>query len=94
MNPSDEEMELLKTMAAAMMTLDEICRALEWNVDDFKAEMANRDSVIYKAYWAAFLKQKAALHKVIFEHAESGSSPAQTMAERILKQKLTEDELF
>ena len=71
-------------MASLLFLPEEIAIILEVDVADFDDALQDETSPAYRAYQKGKLSTKMALRKTIITQAKQGSSPAQTMALRIL----------
>jgi hypothetical protein len=57
---------------------------IKWSKEELD-ELTDETSDAYKAYQKGFLQSQFAVRKNIIEMAKNGSSPAQTMAEKLIK---------
>lgn len=84
-NYSDEILQQVRELAKLFFTPKEIAIILELD-DFFGMQCLDESSPAYKAYMAGKLQSEMELRKNILQLANSGSSPAQTMALDMLKQ--------
>jgi len=78
--PVETDYEAIEEMAHHGFTIPEICEVLELDIFWF----TNETSKSYKAYRKGFLQSQLELRQRIFIDAKHGSSPAQTLAAKIL----------
>ena len=82
MNLSKEQSEALEEMAYLLIPTNLIAINLEIDEIDFKLEMRDSESPVYKAFYKGIIRQKMELHKSIVQASKNGSNPAQ---EQIIK---------
>lgn len=75
----------LELLAAAMMSNEQICIALQIDPAIFQLSMEDSTSEIFQIVMSARITIEAAINKSIIDCAKQGSSPAQIMAARLLK---------
>lgn len=71
-------------MAGHGFTLEEIAVVIEVPADEFISEYRNKLSDVYKRHTKGHLEAQLILRKRIFKDAGFGSSPAQTLAKKIM----------
>lgn len=91
MGLTDEQLQSIESFAAGLMSVDEIAIILELDRDNLKYEINTDDSPGYKAHQRGYLMTKFKVNQKIIDLANSGSSPAQTMAMRLLQEKQIAD---
>ena len=74
----------IERMAAAAFNLQDIADILEVDVNFLETNMAIKDNPFRKAYRKGFLQRQLELRERIFKDAKNGSSPAQTIANKLL----------
>jgi hypothetical protein len=88
MNLRDNELiEFLDTveeMAANGFSPEEIAEVTESDKEKFIKSFRDPESILYKRYRKGFLQASLKLRQRIFLDAGHGSSPAQTLAKKIL----------
>jgi hypothetical protein len=84
---TEQEIETLTLAAEGMMTDTEICTMLEISPDEFSLEMEDHSSQIYGVIMKARLTAEARVRKSIIECAAQGSSPAQSLAMKLIEQE-------
>jgi DNA-binding transcriptional MerR regulator len=77
-------LQYITRMAAAAFTPAEIAEVLEAPEIEFNQEIEENDSPIRKAYRSGFLTRQLELRERIFQDAKNGSSPAQTIANKLM----------
>ncbi len=85
MQVTEEELKTLEELGGALMSPKEIAIVMEWDLSDFRANLTDPSSLVYKSYYKGYFTSKAAINKSIVEHASNGSSPAQTEALKLIK---------
>jgi hypothetical protein len=85
MNLSNDQLAELESLASYLFSPDEIAIVLDVDADQLEDELLDETSTIYRAYQRGKLKSKLELRKSILTLAKQGSSPAQTLAMRILE---------
>lgn len=81
---SEEQLAAVEEMGRVGFFADEIAAVLEMNVADFLLYYQDHDSEIYKRFRKGYLESQLKLRQRIFKDAGHGSSPAQTLAKKIL----------
>lgn len=81
----NENADIIERLAACGFTVGEVAEVLEVQPED----LANDSS--RKAYRKGFLTRQLELRERIFKDAKNGSSPAQTLAKKILDDCLTKN---
>lgn len=81
---SEDQLEMIEAMGATGFCISEIAEVIEVNPDQLQQDYSNTDSVVYKRYRKGFLKASLELRQRIFKDAGHGSSPAQTLAKKIM----------
>lgn len=79
-----EQLQTVEDMAGTGFTPEQIAEVLEVPADQFMALYRNQGSEVYKRYRKGFLEAEFKLRVRIFKDAGNGSSPAQTLAKKIL----------
>ncbi len=75
---------MVERMGGTGFMIDEIAEVLLMHAKCLQRSFENKDSDVYKAYRKGFLKESLKLRERIFKDAANGSSPAQTLAKKIL----------
>lgn len=83
-NSYNEVLETIEEMAANGFSPEEISEVLEIEKEEFIKIFRNPESHFYKRYRKGFLLASMKLRQRIFLDAGHGSSPAQTLAKKIL----------
>ncbi len=81
---SDEELNAIEELAGHGFTCDEICEVMQFEFNVFRLAFKNPFSIVNGVYRKGFLKSQLALRQRIFKDAMHGSSPAQTLAKKIM----------
>lgn len=84
MTLTTDQLAELESMASFFFNYEEIAIVLDVDTADLEDELLDETSPIYRAYQRGKLKSKMELRKSILTLAKQGSSPAQTLALRIL----------
>jgi predicted DNA-binding protein YlxM (UPF0122 family) len=79
-----EQLSNVERMAAAAFSIAEIAEVLEVNADLLHSCVDMPDHPIRKAYRTGQLRRQLELRERIFKDAKNGSSPAQTIAQKLL----------
>lgn len=91
MTLSDETLQLIKEMAAALMPPVEIAILLDIPVDqrDYFCDICknHRQSLIYDAYHRGRLQTKLSLRKTVIKLAVAGSPAAEPLADKYMKEQ-------
>jgi hypothetical protein len=93
MELSDVHLDKVKRMAAAAFSIAEIADVLELPVKDIKVAMNDEESPLFKAYRSGYLTRQLELRERIFKDARNGSSPAQTIAHKLLEDVIIKNKL-
>lgn len=80
----ESELAMIQTMAGTGFSLEEIAEVIEVDTSDFILAYKNRESVVYKTHRKGYLLSQLDLRTRIFKDAGHGSSPAQTLAKKIM----------
>jgi hypothetical protein len=81
---SEKQFQTIEDMAATGFIPEQIAEVLEMSEGQFMDLYRNRCSLVYKRYRKGFLEAEYKLRVRIFKDAGNGSSPAQTLAKKIL----------
>jgi hypothetical protein len=81
---TDEELNMVEAMGATGFSPSEIAEVLLLNADDVEKACKDPGDNLYKRYRKGYLEQSLKLRQRIFKDAANGSSPAQTLAKKIL----------
>jgi hypothetical protein len=81
---NEDQLNMIEAMAATGFSAGEIAEVLEVDALQFEEDFANKKSLVYKKYRKGFLQASFELRKRIFKDAGYGSSPAQTLAKKIM----------
>lgn len=81
---TEEHFLMIETMAGTGFLPREIAEVLEVNNSDFMTEYLDNSSVVYMRYRKGKLLSEVKLRQRIFKDAGFGSSPAQTLAKKIM----------
>lgn len=81
----------IEDFAAVYFTHEQICIALELDLEEFQSDYEN-EGEIYRIVQKGKLQRLYKQRKMIFELAENGSTPAQQMAMKIIKSVESESE--
>jgi hypothetical protein len=81
----------LESYSALMFTRHEIAVIMELDPDALSDLLTDKQSPAYKAFQRGRLKREAELRKGIFDLAQNGSSPAQTMAIKLIENAKADD---
>ena len=81
----------LESHSALMFTRHEIAVIMEVDPVELSDLLLDKQSPAYKAFQRGRLKREAELRKGIFDLAQNGSSPAQTMAIKLIENAKAED---
>jgi len=86
---SVEQLKAVRELASLFFTPKEIAVMQEWPIEEFEGDCKEEGSGAYNAFFSGRLQSELDLRKSIIKLANSGSSPAQTMAMDMLnKSKL------
>ena len=81
----------LESYSALMFTRGEIAVIMEVDQNELSDLLMDKQSPAYKAFQRGRLKREAELRKGIFDLASNGSSPAQTLALKLIENAKTDD---
>lgn len=82
---TEEELAELTNLGAVFFSAEQCAILLEKDAQVLAAELKDPEAPSYKAYQKGFLQSLYAVRKNTIEMAKNGSSPAQTMAEKLVK---------
>lgn len=85
MNATPEILTNVERMAAAAFSAEEIAEVMELPEEELKSAILMPGSVWRKAYNTGYLRRQLELRERIFKDAKNGSSPAQTIAHKLLE---------
>lgn len=80
-----EEIEVISAAAEALFSDREICLLAEIDEHAYAADMDDEQSNLYTTIMRGRLTTELALRSKIIENAKQGSSPAQSLAVRMLE---------
>ncbi len=80
----EEELQMIETMGGTGFEISEIAEVLEIDNDAFQLAFMDKHSNVYLRFRKGFLQASVKLRQRIFLDAGHGSSPAQTLAKKIL----------
>lgn len=83
---NEEQLAQVKEMAKVFLLPREIALILEVDVDAFVAACNDQRTAVYRSYQGGRLLSVFELRKNVLQLANSGSSPAQTMALELLRE--------
>ena len=83
------DLEQVKVLGSLNYTPKEIAVIMELDYDDVSQAMEDKNSEFYRHYMGGFYETDIKVRKSIFKLAEAGSSPAQTLAIKIIEQNDT-----
>jgi hypothetical protein len=75
----------LEQHAENMIKPSDIAIILRLDPQQFKLALRNPESEVHQAYQRGFLRTKSFINKSIITLAKHGSSPAQTMAQKLVQ---------
>lgn len=75
---------MIEEMGGTGFTPEQIAEVIEVDECDFINEFKNKRSDLYRRYRKGFLQAELILRQRIFKDAGYGSSPAQTLAKKIM----------
>jgi predicted DNA-binding protein YlxM (UPF0122 family) len=81
---TDEHLLMLEEMGATGFSVNEIAEVLEIVADVLEESFKDKESIVYKRYRKGYLSSQLKLRQRIFLDASHGSSPAQTLAKKIM----------
>lgn len=84
-------LECIKRMGASFFPPAEIAEVLEVDEVEFIALFKTPGSEVRKAYRSGFLSRQLELRERIFLDAKNGSSPAQTLAMKLMEQVIVKN---
>lgn len=82
---TDNHLQMIEDMGGTGFPPGEIAEVIEVAADEFIGEWKNKDSLVYKRYRKGQLQAQLQLRQRIFKDAGFGSSPAQTLASKIME---------
>lgn len=85
MKLTKEQLTELEHFAGVFFSLQEMAIVMELDGEALKLEYEKAESVIHQTIQRGRLKQDAELRKIIFTLAKGGSSPAQSLALKIIQ---------
>jgi len=88
-----KKLERVERMAGAAFTHAEIAEVLSIEEYSLQMEMQSQDSPYRKAYRTGLLARQLELRERIFKDAANGSSPAQTLAHKLLEDVIIKESL-
>ncbi|WP_338814071.1 hypothetical protein V9L05_01355 [Bernardetia sp. Wsw4-3y2] len=89
-NLTQEQKKDIEDFAAVYFSHEQICIALELDLDEFQSDYDN-EGEIYRIVQKGKLQRLYKQRKMIFELAENGSTPAQQMAMKIIEAQSLEE---
>lgn len=84
---SEEVLNEIARLAELQFTNDEIAIVVEMDPEEFEIEMLNTSGEIYKKVMGGRLKAEADLRQVIIKLSKQGSSPAQALLLKLIKDR-------
>lgn len=84
MELTQQQLQEIEALAGVFFPLKKIAIVLELDAKALSKAYENEGSAVYQAVERGKLTQEAELRKVIFTLAKGGSSPAQSMAMKII----------
>ncbi len=81
---TEEILNSVERMAGAAFTLEDIADIIETDATILHIAMEDKTHPFRKAYRKGFLQRQLELRERIFKDAKHGSSPAQTIANRLM----------
>lgn len=94
---TDDELEMIETLAAGGFDVEKIARVLDKDVRLFKRDFFTQGTPIYNAYHTALLREKSKVDAVLLENAQKGNLTAMQQYYKILEETKCENirqELF
>ena len=82
---TEEQLAEVEKLAALFMEPREVALVLEVDEDKFSALVNKKGTDVYKKYWKGFLQSKTEVNESIINMAKKDSSPAQTLANSMIK---------
>lgn len=86
LNLTNEELALLERLAAAAFSIVEIAEVMEVDSQQLQDCIEMPGHSLRKAYRSGVLRRQLELRERIFKDAHNGSSPAQTIAHKLLEE--------
>ena len=80
----DDHFQMIEEMASTGFPPGDVAEVLEIDAEIFNEAFNNKNSDVYKRYRKGYLSSELKLRQRIFKDAANGSSPAQTLAKKIL----------
>ncbi len=90
---SEEQLISIERMAAAAFSLEDIADVLEVDAESLYPLMDEKTDPFRIAFRKGFLTRQLEVRERIFKDAKNGSSPAQTLANRMLEDVLIKNML-
>jgi hypothetical protein len=84
-NYSADQLKEIEAFAGKLMAGEEIAIILCIDESEFLQQLQNKDTDAAKAFLRGLLRTKAELNESILKLAKQGSSPAQTLALKMVK---------
>lgn len=81
---SEAQLAMVEEMAGTGFSLQEIAEVIEADPTAFQEAFEQKDTEVYRRYRKGYLLAQFQLRKRIFKDAGHGSSPAQTLAKKIM----------
>ena len=81
----------VETYASLMFSKEEIAVILEVDPAELAVLVQDQDNPVFRAFRRGRLKREAEVRKGIFDLAQNGSSPAQTMAIKLIENAKADD---
>ena len=85
MNLNEEQLKEIEEYAGLMFTIKEIAIIMNLSYSDLKEEVKNENGNVYLSFKKGRLLIEAKIRKSIFDLAEDGSSPAQSLSLDLIK---------
>ena len=91
MNLSDEQLKDIEELAGLFLTADEIAILIDLDIDLFIAEISNKKSRAFAAYFLGKTRSKKKIRENVIKMARNGSPQAEELADAYIEsQKLFE----
>lgn len=88
---TEELLEEVGRLAELQFTNFEIALIIEMDPEQMELEMQNESGVLYKKIMAGRLKTEAELRQTLIKLSKQGSSPAQTLLLKLIKDREHKD---
>lgn len=88
MELSSEKLQQIKEHASDLLPWMDIAILIDVDPDEFKSELDNTSSQIYKKYKLGIAERKKKLRQPILKMAEHGSPQAELLADKYLTEQL------